>query len=61
MRKLRMLLLVLMVFVIPGANAIDIQCFPASFVYYRGQGWTCQFDPGGSQCLVCYGVITVPG
>lgn len=62
MRKhLRLLLLTLTLLVVPAANAIDMNCFPGSFSYYVNVGWQCQFDPGGTQCLVCYAAITVEG
>jgi hypothetical protein len=62
MRKgLRLLLLALTVLLVPAANAIDIQCFPGTFVYQPRAGWMCMFDPGGTQCLVCYAVIVVEG
>jgi hypothetical protein len=62
MRKsLRFLLLALAVLIVPAANAIDIQCFPGSFGWSPRYGYRCEFDPGGTQCLVCYAVIVVEG
>jgi hypothetical protein len=62
MRKpLRMLLLALTVLFVPAVNALDMQCFPGTYVYNQRIGWRCEFDPGGTQCLVCYAVIVVEG
>lgn len=62
MRKsLRLLLLALTVLVVPAANAIDMNCFPGTFGYYVNVGWRCEFQPDGTQCLVCYAAITVEG
>ena len=59
--KLRMLVLALTVLLVPAADAIYMHCFPASFSYYTNIGWRCEFDPGGTQCQVCYAVMVVLG
>jgi hypothetical protein len=56
-----MLLLALTVLFVPAVNALDIHCFPGTYVYNQRIGWRCEFDPGGTQCLVCYAVIVVEG
>ena len=60
-KKLRMLVLAFILLLVPAANAIDMHCFPASFSYYTNVGWRCEFDPGGTQCQVCYAVMVVQG
>jgi len=62
MRKnLRSLLLALSILAVPAANAIDTQCFPGEFFYHPRYGYRCEFNPSGTQCLVCYAVIVVEG
>ena len=63
MRKtLRFLLLAVALFAMSSANALDMQCFPAEFVYVPSiNGWRCEFTTVGNQCLVCYAVIVVQG
>ncbi|HYC62386.1 MAG TPA: hypothetical protein VEK79_22730 [Thermoanaerobaculia bacterium] len=62
MRKaLRFVLLAVAVFAMPATNALDMHCFSGKYGYSLKHGWTCEFYPGGGDCILCYAAITVEG
>jgi len=62
MRKsLRMLLLALVLVVVPGANALQMDCVPGNFYFFPRWGWQCYFEPTGTHCMLCSAVIVVEG
>lgn len=62
MRKsLRMLMLALVLLVVPGANAIVIDCVPGIWVYHSQLGWKCFFWDEGTHCMICHTAIDVIG
>ena len=62
-RSLRIVLVVLALLVVPGANAREeVQCLPGNFVFYGGGlGYRCTFTEEGTHCLLCSYTIEVRG
>lgn len=61
MRKFRVLLLLLVFFAVPAANALDMNCVPGRWVYSPLWGWHCTFVNDGTGCMICGAEITVLG
>jgi hypothetical protein len=60
-KSLRALMLAVLLLVIPGANALQMDCVPGIYVYYRELGWQCTFWSEGTHCMMCSASITVQG
>ncbi|HEU4889460.1 MAG TPA: hypothetical protein VFV49_16365 [Thermoanaerobaculia bacterium] len=56
-----MLILALVLLVIPGANALQMDCVPGIYTYRRELGWVCTFWNEGTHCMMCSASITVIG
>ena len=62
-KRLRLLLLVLALLVVPAANALEeIHCLPGEFRYVSVlREYRCTFTEQGTHCLLCGYAITVEG
>jgi hypothetical protein len=60
-KKLRLLLLAVAFFVVPAANALDMNCVAGRWIYYPLWGWHCTFMNDGGNCVTCAAEITVLG
>ena len=60
-KSLRALMLAVLLLVIPGANALQMDCVPGIYVNYPGLGWVCMFWVEGTHCMMCSASITVQG
>lgn len=60
-KRLRVLVALLILLVVPGANAVQMDCVPGIWIYYRGLGWRCMFWVEGTHCMICGAEITVEG
>jgi hypothetical protein len=60
-KTLRTLVAVVVLLVVPGANAIQMDCVPGFYRYYSGLGWRCMFWVEATHCMICSAEITVQG
>jgi hypothetical protein len=60
-KSLRALMLAVLLLVIPGANALQMDCVPGNWYYFPHWGWKCYFLPDGGQCMICGATIVVEG
>lgn len=60
-RRMLLLALLTLLFVVPNGNALDMSCFPGRYVHYVNNTWGCELNDTASDCILCYAVITVQG
>ena len=60
-KRVRVLVALFILLVVPGANAVQMDCVPGIYIYYRDLGWRCMFWVEGSHCMICSAEITVQG
>lgn len=60
-KSLRVLIALIVLLMVPGANAVQMDCVPGIYIYYTGLGWRCMFWSEGTHCLICGAEITVEG